>query len=488
LLTHILFILHERRTQSDQSLQALNSIIAQLAWAQAAATLTPALSQLAVANLQQQQLRVAFEEQLKAETSRMAVPEAAAGAAKPPTQNASNPNISPADQLRQGYELHLKSLQKLAPVQVKPVGSADSARLQATANQHASLPASMNPTSKTPNNPHSAADMQQSNATEIVFTSYPSAHQREADNDMKSKDDTPGNNSTETAGIKQASTDEEAGTILFGFLNSLRESYRSAIEVEVDTEAQISVVEKGENCGARATPSNSASGRTKKSKDPVAVVVSNGSHEKSGKDSSDTVKPQVDSKGENGTIQHAIPIIPIAASTLFQKAVAISGQRRPASVTDTSMSRSETSSGTSSQPNESSSSMDDYDSKSDNQDPSSSEESEKDYPVPQRSHGPPRKRHKACTNTSTLLRSERSSGASSQPNESSSSMDDSDNQDPSSSEESEKYSLVPQRSQGPPRKRHKACKKIQEFTTQNVLEHSKRMKFKLERPRKPGKY
>jgi hypothetical protein len=484
-----LFILHECRTQSGQSLQALNSIITQLAWAQAAATLTPAISQLAVANLQQQQLRAAFEEQLKVEASRMAVPEVAAEAAKPPAQNASNPDISPADQLRQGYEAHLKSLQKSAPVQVKPVAPASSAGLQVTTNQHTSL----NPTSKTPNNPHSAAGMQQSNAIEIVPKSILSPLQREAENDMKSEDVTAGNNATETAGTEQASADEEAGTILFGFLNSLRESYENAIEVEVDEKAETGVAKKGKKGGARATLSTSANIRSKKKrKDPEATVVSNGSQEKSGNDSSDDIEHQVDSMGENVMIQRATPISTIAASTLFQKAVATSGQRRPASVTDTSMSRSETSSGTSSQPNESSSSMDESDSKSDNQDPSSSEESEKDYPVPQRSHGPPRKRHKACTDTSTLSRSETSSGASSQPNESSSSMDDSDsksdNQDPSSSEESEKDHPVPQRSQGPPRKRHKACKKIQEFTTQNVLEHSKRMKYKLDRPRKPGKY
>jgi hypothetical protein len=491
LLTHILFILHERRTQSDQSLQALNSIITQLAWAQAAATLTPAISQLTVAKLQQQQLRVAFEEQLKAEASRMAVPEIAAEAAKPPAQNAWKPEISPADQLRQGYEAYLKSLQKPAPpVQVKPVASAGNVGLQTTTNQHASL----NPTSKTPNNPYSAADrQQQSNAMESVPKSSPSPPQREADNYMKSEDDASGNNSTESAGTEQASTDEEAGTILFGFLNSLRKSYENAIEVEVDENAETGVSENGKKGGARATSSTSVNGRTKKKRnDPEATFASNGSQEKSGKDSSDDIEPQVDSKGENRTIQSATPISPLAVSSLFQKAVATNGQRRPASVTDTSMSRSEISSGASSQPNESSSSMDDSDSKSDNQDPSSSEESEKDYPVPQRSHGPPRKRHKACTNASTVSRSETSSGATSQPNESLSSMDDSDsksdNQDPSSSEESEKYYPVPQRSLGPPRKRHKTCKKIQEFTTQNVLEHSKRMKYKLERPRKPGKY
>ena len=384
----------------------------------------------------------------------MIVPEVAVEAAKPPAQNVSNQDVSPADQLRQGYEAHLKSLQKLAPVQVKPepVASASSASLQTTTNQHASL----NPTSKRPNNPHSAVDKQQSDAMEIVPKLIPSPPQREAENDMKSHNDTSGNKATETAKTEQASTDEEAGTILFGFLNSLRESYESAI-------------------------------------DPEATVIPDGLQEKAGKDSSDNVKYQVDSKRENGAIQSATPISPLAASTLFQKAVAITGQRRPASVTDTSMSRSESSSRTSSQPNESSSSMDDSDSKSDNQDPSSIEESE-NYPVPQRSHGPPRKRHKACTDRSTLSRSERSSGASSQPNESSSSMDDSDSksdtQDPSSSEESEKdcHSPVPQRSQGPPRKRHKAHKKIQEFTTQNVLEHSKRMKYKFDRPRNPDKY
>jgi hypothetical protein len=517
----LLLLLHERRTQSDQSLLALNnSIITQLAWAQAAATLTPAISQLAIANLQKQQLRVAFEEQLlkakqevqSSRTTMLVVPEVAAEAAKPTTQQKTSntgSTISPVEQLRKGYEAYLKSLQESAPVlQVKEqVASAGSTELhqQVTTNQHAS---SWNPASKTRNsNPRqSAADyMQRSNAMEIVPPkSSPSPpHQREAENDMKSEDDTSGSDSTENAGTEQAapSADEEAGTILLGFLNSLRESYEDAIEVEGDETSKTDVAKKGKKGGARATSSTSANaGRTKKQRKdpPEATVVSNGSQEKSDKGcSSGDVKLQVDAKGEHGTIHSATPVSPsTTAPTQFQKAVATTsaGQRSPISVTDasTALSISEASSGTYSQPNESSSSMDDSDSKSDNLDPCSSEESENDYPVRQRSQGPPRKRHKACTDTSTLSRSETSSGASSQPNESSSSMDDSDsksdNQDPSSSEESEKDYPVRQRNQGPPRKRHKACKEIQEFTTQNVLEHSKRMKYKLDRPRKPGNY
>jgi hypothetical protein len=94
------------------------------------------------------------------------------------------------------------------------------------------------------------------------------------------------------------------------------------------------------------------------------------------------------------------------------------------------------------------------------------------------------------TDTSTLSRSETSSGTSSQPNESSSSMDNSDDSksesstsDQTSSEESEKGpsegSLA---SKGPPRKRHRTAKTAQNFTAQNLLQHSQRLENKLKQP------
>ena len=105
-----------------------------------------------------------------------------------------------------------------------------------------------------------------------------------------------------------------------------------------------------------------------------------------------------------------------------------------------------------------------------------------------------RLRPASVTDASTLSRSETSSGTSSQPNESASSLDDSDSKSDktdhsSSSEESEKDCPIPRRSKGPPRKRIKSLKDVQEFTTENVMEHSKRMKYTTERITKdPSKY
>lgn len=213
--------------------------------------------------------------------------------------------------------------------------------------------------------------------------------------------------------------DEEAGGILMGFLNSLRQSYEDAIEDKTSLpddrkksqHAHDAAKNKdSNNPNPKEMPADSES-RPISSKTPLAPTVSNPT-QRTGKRSWDN-RPATDASQKNN--------VQITPTPRFRSITTSHSALRPASVTDTSnVSRSETSSGdSSSQPTESSSSLEDSDSKSD---PSSSEESEKE--------------------PTWMIR----------------------------------------RSKGPPRKRLKMYKEVKEFTTKNLIEHSKRMRQEFECP------
>lgn len=321
----------------------LNNLVNSLAWAQAKASISPA-----VAVLQQQQktqneehqrqLRTAYEEQKKEQDQRQLLErkledvQSARGAQAdrsstiaqkegPPDADFSTkrqPDISPAQQLQLSYEAHLESLKKSSIDQHAVVDEVCTVQTSQDDDETTQSSKSMTTLLRNDKGGKSLQD------DERVESKAGKEISRDADGDEKNDY-------------------KEAGTILLGFMNSLRQSYEDAVE---ETETA-----------------------------PVGMVQ----------------KPKPQEKKRTREVDDAM-VHP--TSTPFQSQS--QSRRRPAYVTDTStLSRSETSSGTSSQPTESSSSIEDSDSKSDKTEPSSSEESEKDYPLNQRKKkGPPRKRLK----------------------------------------------------------------------------------------------
>jgi hypothetical protein len=392
-----------RAQQPDRSLYTTNNLVVSSAFGQAAQ------SQLAVENLQpQQQLRMAYEEHLKATTVKQAVPYTD-NTTKPRAMNPSRlgppvvatnksvSELSPAMQLRQNYEAHLASLRELSLEQPNPTASTDSRLKQRTALT---------------TNSQSPAGVLQAKAESMLppSTSEPAARE------TSSKKETPKDHATgSNSGLSV--DDHEAGTILLGFINSLRRSFEDAVvqTVEISRENEDAgttgkAVILGRSAAARKAPSK----RETKSRPRSPGVTNNivtANHTHKNLRLMNGIQPN--------SFTHTTQVI-----AMQLQAMTSSVQARPASVTDAStVSKSGSSCGTSSQPNESASSIDDSDSKSDKTDPSST------------------------------------------------------------SEESEEKDVDVHRSQGPPRKRLKS-KRVQEFTTQNVLEHCKRM---TDLPRKNGK-
>eukprot|EP00980_Cylindrotheca_fusiformis_P022289 scaffold9176_cov129-Cylindrotheca_fusiformis.AAC.13 len=318
--------------QDEGSMQFLHNIVNSLAWAQAKASLSPA-----VAMLQQQQksqneehrrqLLTAYQEQQKEQQQRQLLEqklrEVQNSTATQKTVDTYNmkqgtrksgkseivPDISPAQQLQRSYEAHLESLKKL-PSQLHVPAETSSA------------------------NQTRQVDDETIKSSQSIATLLTNNKERE---DEMTKSENREKEASEAA-RDEKNDYEEAGTILLGFINSLRQSYEDAVE-EKETLP-------------REKPKPQGKKRAHKLHGPMELQCST------------DYPPQS---------QNRTP---------------------PASVTDTStLARSEVSSGTYSQPTESSSSIEDSDSKSDKTDPSSSEES--DFPTNQRQSGPPRKRLKA---------------------------------------------------------------------------------------------
>ena len=102
------------------ALQALSSLVNTLALGQVAASLNPALTQLASTDLQQQQqqeLRQAFERQLKAQASQgNQGNQVVVGTVAPKPRSTETTVLSPAEQLQRSYQAHLEALKRQASV------------------------------------------------------------------------------------------------------------------------------------------------------------------------------------------------------------------------------------------------------------------------------------------------------------------------------------------------------------------------------------
>jgi hypothetical protein len=278
---------------------------------------------------------------------------------------------TPAEQLQRSYEAHLASLQQ----------SGELHSLHET-----KLAESKTPSARSP--PMLFPDREQKPGKNI------SSNDRIGVNIGKG-----GKGSTVDAAVTKLQSsrkpqDEEAGTILLGFLNSLRESYVDAVESKDDQEAEdppMNLTKAATVDGKLAMSTSSAESKRIPSRPPVAASGGGGAtkNAKSGsrrhvKRSRDSCNPTKDLAPEqDGASMQAMSRFPSSHQC----------QRKPATVT-------EASSGTSSQPTteQSSSSLEDSDSKSDKTDQFSSEESseEKDQvEAENRSKGPPRKRLKS---------------------------------------------------------------------------------------------
>ena len=248
---------------------------------------------------------------------------------------------SPAEQLQRSYEAHLAFLQR-AEQQASFKNSSKSAPPASSA----SVPASRIEVG--------------GNKTERVKT-------KEAEKSTKEK--TP--------------DEEEAGTILLGFLNSLRESYENAVEDEggsKESKQRSTYDSKSKNMPAAIPVTESISTvRIESSTVMTELSLDSSNRNLARRNNNNHGHSHVSINSRRQTSD------PITSLSHFQTSKQMV---KPASVT-------ETSSSTSSQPTIEQSSSSQEDSKSDKMGHSSSEESEKEITASRRmSRGPPRKRLK----------------------------------------------------------------------------------------------
>lgn len=242
---------------------------------------------------------------------------------------ASLETISPAEQLQRSYEAHLKSLQR--------------------AEQQASLKA-------------------------LATSSSTTSSQNEV-----SQTKNAGTEASEKTGPKK-SQDEEEGAILLGFLNSLRESFKDAIE---DKDGKHDTKE-----GTIPNIKRSTTDRNAPEAGPTPSVQLGSSRGTS--DGSESIIHIAKSRSGNERLDNSMKSRrqtsdPITSLSHFQSS---KRKVKPASIT-------ETSSSTSSQPTSEQPSSSQEDSKSDKMGSSSSEDSDKEITASIRSSkGPPRKRLK----------------------------------------------------------------------------------------------
>lgn len=391
---------------------------------------------------QQRQLRLAYEENLKAQAAKekeeqdakkKAEAEAALIAsveAASPAETVQLPAMSPAEQLQRSYEAHLRSIGMQRPSDSRDVSS----RQPESAAVNRSMP-------RPEEVQHKAQSLQtlqvtnqqkinESSMAKLTKSEMPAKDSRSnrgqrrkgenrnvSDYEGSSSEDhkTVPKGAADAASVAKPlpvpasesaqTADEEAGTILLGFLNSLRRSYEDAVEEKSPNQGTENTVDQksGEDSSAPQRQGNEApawshlSQPQSKHSPKKALIERSGSVEKRSKRSRDE-RPQdeEDMHQSCDDSEAGIASSSPAVRSLHQSPPPRTHSTRPASVTDTStLSRSETSSGaSSSQPAESSSSLEDSDSKSDKTDPSSSEESEKE-PAMRTSKGPPRKRLKS---------------------------------------------------------------------------------------------
>lgn len=315
---------------------------------------------------EQRQLRAAFEEQRRIEESKSTTAVATAAKKFDADTNDSTPNklgdtrntamkiqdVSPAELLQKSYEAHLQALRKKE--KKSPIKDTDTQKSPLSEQGH---------------------DDKRSVSTAVATK----AHREET--------------TFEDRESEQPMPDEEAGTVLLGFLNSLRQSYEDAMEKKNDD----SKVDCPKSSIVTTEPTREAKNSTKDSPNLTSIIRNRQTetYKRGSKRSPERISPNNDPQDEPGR----------SLSTAVSRFISTKGShrsQRPASVTDVSSGNS------SSHQGEFSSSIEDS---SDKTDPSSSEESEKEDPARKRwqSKGPPRKRVKSFTEENLIAHSKRMS-------------------------------------------------------------------------------
>jgi len=305
---------------------------------------------------EQRQLRAAFEEEKRRKEERekvaAAVSAVAAQAALKQTtasrseeQSVKNQEISPAEQLQKSYETHLKTLKKPALNKGRNMPENSSSKVGKDDCGRSGTPRKKNKAAEKPSRGESVGE--------------------------------------------QPMPDEEAGTVLLGFLNSLRQSYEDAVDDKTTDSGKA--------------PHHAEVGKTKQhakakklsslSESPALVVDDQDRAKRRG-----VKRPQTKFSIRNsrqGEDKQRLATAGFMTSNDGRRS------QRPASVTDTSSGNS------SSQHAEFSSSLEDS---SDKTDPSSSEDSDKETApeeIHKRSRGPPRKRLKSLTKENVRAHTQR---------------------------------------------------------------------------------
>lgn len=307
---------------------------------------------------EQRQLRAAFEEEKRKEEARLAAAKAAKTIATSATSSVQDMSqnddkaerksldVSPAELLQKSYEAHLQALKT---------------KENAKEDFHTSSPSKLSPKV----------------STDEGHCSISSEVTRPVSNTNKTN-----NGGSEN---EQPMPDEEAGTVLLGFLNSLRQSFEDAVEKKSIGDREVET-----NKPATSTTENSKPS----SVTPTSIMKDRPVDWKK-KGSKRSPERMPDDNGQRDTMN-------TLSNAVSQFISAKAGRRsqRPPSVTDVSSGNSSTQHG------ELSSSLEDS---SDKTDPSSSEESEKEDPTRKRwqSKGPPRKRAKLFTEKNLIEHSKR---------------------------------------------------------------------------------
>ena len=473
------------------------------AWAQAAASLTPALTQLAASNIQQQQqnLRVAFEEQLKANAAEQLKANTAeqlqsssteqlkATASQEPTgedssgsTSAASPptsDDSPAQQLAKSYEAHLESLRKMSGASAAPstmssiLGNTQLQRQDQAPKPptHPLIPAVAsavpNPALSSKPQPTPSGLPTSTVDQALLREALARAAQQAAKTALP-----PGDSSTHP--VPGIPVIVQTNRPLHASLKNSGEAPKLPPQQKAKTASSKShrAGEQQKKKTIATTEPKKASTKTKKSgedkkspEDEEAATSLLGLLNSLRRSYEDAIGSTIDDSvldGEETESNKKKRARPSGTISISRQSPSEQGSSKSITSSDTNSTkrshrRQRRKIGKESLPRP-------------------SELQTKLIQKATASHG---YRPASVTDTSTLSRSETSSGTSSQPNESSSSVEDSeslDKTDPSSSEESsDKDYSIPQISQGPPRKRHKARRQVQEFTTENVLEHSKLM-------------
>jgi hypothetical protein len=515
----IFLLLFSYSVQQDASLQLLSNAVNNWAWAQAAASLTPALSQLAASNVQQQQqkLRQAFEEQLRAnasaELARPKVPKPVAPPpAPPPVASVQSSADSPAQQLARSYEAHLQSLREEPPPHGQGFEHDSSLSLQSRSSDMVTNQTLSSMTQR--NMPHSSL----SSTTQILPKQFDSitTHQLLLRQALE-KAAQALHDSMPIGGVDQhtPSVDAPGNPSRQAPKNAvqqipLRQTAASKSQNEISNHMTLqSVVASSQFVPTKLQMQypQMASSAVQSNVMKLAHQVETQSH----------AQRQQHFAGEGGVKQDeeaATSLIGLLNSLRQSYEDAVGSNSKPAFSqaggveSDMGKKQVRLSGGKNHIAKKKTAVSISVGEKSVEEDKSASKRFQRNSrrkngrallgssqlhpPVLPQTVSTGSSRSAYVTDTSTLSRSETSSGTSSQPNESS--LDDSDSKtdpssDPSSSEESyEKEDPIPQRSQGPPRKRHKARRQVQEFTTENVLQHSERMKQESDRSKHNGAY